>query len=512
MKKTNQLILAVVALLMLLGTVKAQTFNGYALYNLLNSNTTYLIDKDGNIAHSWSLNLSGSYAVQLKENGNLVRSGVYGSNQMNGAAVSGIIQEFDASGNTVWEFVYSSSSYVSHHDITIMPNGNVMLIAWEVKTAAELTQAGYDGASSDKWPTHFVEVQQNGSGGQIVWEWHLWDHMIQDHDPTKDNYGVVADNPQLMDINAVESSGGPGGGGPGGGGPGGGSDGDWFHVNGIDYNPTLDQLVFSSRHTNEIYIIDHSTTTAEAAGHTGGNAGMGGDFLFRWGNPSNYGSASPQNIPAAVHDPRWIKDGRPYAGYIQFFNNEGISSSSSTVDAINPPLSGYNYTSNESPASYDLRHTTYVSSTGQSASDRMSNGNVFVNVSQQYMYEVDSLGSMVWQYNAGPAKAFRYECDYPGIEALLGPDPCGLATGIEEFTEASITVYPNPSKGIFKIKGISASTPVFTVNVYDVYGKLVLSNSNNVVMDLSNYDNGIYIVHVEIEGKETIVEKVSLMK
>ena len=123
--------------------------------------------------------------------------------------------------------------------------------------------------------------------------------MIQDFDSSKDNFGVVADNPELMDINAISGGGGPGPGpGPGGGG------GDWFHVNGINYNAELDQIVFTSRFASEFYIIDHSTTTAEAAGHTGGNSGMGGDFIYRWGNPSNYGTPGTQTIPGPVHDPR----------------------------------------------------------------------------------------------------------------------------------------------------------------------------------------------------------------
>ena len=146
-----------------------------------------------------------------------------------------------------------------------------MLIAWEVKTVSELTQAGYNGATTDKWPSHFVEIAQNGSSGQIVWEWHIWDHLIQDYDSGKDNFGVISNHSELIDINMIAASGG---------GPGGINSGDWFHVNGIDYNPALDQIAFSSRHASEVYIIDHSTTTAEAATHSGGNSGKGGDICL----------------------------------------------------------------------------------------------------------------------------------------------------------------------------------------------------------------------------------------
>jgi hypothetical protein len=501
MKIYNKLILTSLISFFFSSSIIAQTFNGYVLYNNMGSYTSYLIDKNGTIAKSWSCNLEGNYSVKLKNNGNIVRGGYNTNNVLSAPAVSGVIQEIDPSGNIVWEFEYSNSTHVSHHDFTILPNGNVILMAYEVKNISELTQAGYNdlfGFGNDLWPTHFIEVQQNGTGGQIVWEWHIWDHLIQDYNATKDNYGIVANNPQLMDINAVA----PQFGGFGG--------GDWFHVNGIDYNPTLDQLVFTSRYASEFFIIDHSTTTAEAASHTGGNAGMGGDFLYRWGNPSNYGSTSPQVIPAAVHDPRWIIAGRPDEGYIQFFNNEGISGNTSTVEAINPPLSGYNYTG-FGPSSYDWRHTCFVNSTGQSAHDRMTNGNTFVNVSGEYMYEVDSLNNMVWQYNAGPAKAFRYECDHPGIIALLGVNPCGL-TGVEEISSVNINVYPNPSTGVFSIVGMPYYVKSFGITAYDIYGKKVLQSANDNSIDLSSFANGVYNIIISIEDRDILVKKVSLIK
>jgi hypothetical protein len=484
----------------------AQEFNGYALYNRSNQSTAYLIDKDGGTAHTWSCTRPCNYTVLLKEDGNIVRGAVHSSNELSGAAIGGLVQEYDPSGDVVWEFVYSNDEHCSHHDIAINPiNNSVFLIAWEVKSEAELLAAGYDDPDDEKWPTHIVEVQPDGDGGgEIIWEWHLWDHMIQDIDDTKDNYGVIADHPELMDINAIEEGGGPGG--P----PG----GDWYHVNGIDYNAELDQLVFSSRHTSEIYIIDHSTTTAEAAGHTGGNAGKGGDFLYRWGNPSNYGAPGGAVITAAVHDPRWIQDGRPFEGYIQFFNNSG-DGGNSAVDIILPPLSGdgynYDYTPGEAylPATFAERHSCEENSSGQSASDRMSNGNVFVAVSGEYMYEVNADGDVIWSYGEGPQKAFRYECDHEGILAVVG-DLCGL--GIDDNKDLNqITVYPNPSNGLVTISGLSNLTN-YSVEVIDLQGRIVYAGANQDLLNLEQLDNGIYTLRISTEKGLFAVEQISLNK
>lgn len=492
----------------LTSSVSAQSFDGYALYNLQNQNTTYLIDKDGNIAHSWSCDVSCNYSVLLKDNGNIVRGGVYSGNQLNGAAVGGMVQEIDPSGTVVWEYVHSTSDYVSHHDISLMDNGNVLMIAWNKKSVAECTQAGVSNPTVEQWPTSIIEVQQNGTGGQIVWEWHIWDHFIQDVDASKDNFGVVADHPELMDVNLLTVSG-------GGGGPGPPAGGDWFHVNGVDYNETLDQIVFSSRHLSEFLIIDHSTTTAEAATHSGGNSGMGGDFIYRWGNPSNYGAAGTQTIAAAVHDPRWIEDdGRPNAGMIQFFNNEGGTGNSSVVDAIQAPESGFMYAmgaTSYGPANYEWRHECEANSTGQSAHNRMSNGNTFVNVSNQYMYEVDASDNIIWQYNAGPTKAFRYECGNPGIIALLGADPCGLLS-ISEETISQVELYPNPSTGVFQIDGFKLGENDLTITVVDMFGKVILETTNSLEVDLTNFPDGVYFAKLNFSGEKFITKKLLVAK
>ena len=483
----------------------SQDFNGFALYNAQGDNTTYLIDENQNIAHTWTMSTECNYTVQLKDNGNLVRGTKNNvqtggtNNQLNGAADAGRVQEIDPNGNVVMDFFYSSSSFLSHHDLTLIGD-NILITAWEVKSSTEVNDAG-GSATSDKWPTHFVEIANDGNGGgQIVWEWHIWDHMIQDTDSSKPNYGVVSDNPQLIDINMINSA----GGGPGGGG------GDWFHVNGVDYNEDLDQISFSSRFASEIYIIDHSTTTAEAASHSGGNSGMGGDILYRWGNPNNYGISGTQVIPNAVHDVRWItNDGRPNGGFLQVFNNSGVSNNQSAVDGIETPIdpnNQYNYFRANGqafdPSSYTTRYACQYSASGQSASDRMSNGNIYVNASggqggAGVMYEVDSLGNLVWgPYNASSPKGFRYECNYPGIKALetfmtnTTSTSCFDATPISENDEVdNLVIYPNPAIDFININNQGVK------EIYNIMGVMVISTFDTEI-DVNHLASGIYNLRI----------------
>ena len=56
---------------------------------------------------------------------------------------------------------------------------------------------------------------------------------------------------------------------------------DFLHVNSVAYNERLDQIAISVPEYGEIWILDHSTTTQEAAGSEGGRQGRGGDLLYR---------------------------------------------------------------------------------------------------------------------------------------------------------------------------------------------------------------------------------------
>lgn len=387
------------------------SYEGYTLFTPEYSSKTYLINNDGEIVHTWKSNHIQGFAVYLQENGDLFRSDMPHINSIFiSGGVSGCVEKFDWNGNIIWYFEYSNNQHCLHHDIEVLPNGNVLMIAWEYKTIAEAIKAGRNPKLLPQgrlWPDHIIEVEPNGSnGGDIVWEWHVWDHLVQDYDASKPNYVTVVDHPELLDLNFTGNRG-----------PAQGR-ADWNHINSIDYNAELDQIVLSVHTFSEIWIIDHSTTTAEAASHSGG-------LLYRWGNPQAYqaGNADDQQL-FAQHDAHWIENGLPGAGHILIFNNgDQRIRPYSSVDEIIPPVNtegNYEFDAARiyGPAAPVWSYSASgFFSANISGAQRLPNGNTLIcSGANGIIFEVTPNKRVVWEYvNAlsQPRKeifrAYRYD-------------------------------------------------------------------------------------------------------
>jgi len=444
-----------------------------------------------------------------------------------------------------------------------MPNGNVLIISYESKTQAELAAAGgTNTALTSIWPEKIIEVQPTGTTtGTIVWEWHVWNHLVQNVNSSNANYQTsIVNHPELLNINYKSTK-------------------DWMHMNGIDYNPILDQIVVSSHNLNEWYVIDHSTTTAEAASHSGGNSGKGGDFLYRWGNPTAY-QASGTTILNVTHDAHWVPEDVPGAGDLVGFNNTGITSPSqkSTIDRITPPRANYNYTINAgsafTPTTYDSRLACTAYNSNMGSSEQFPNGNQMVCLALAgTIYEVNSAGTTLWTYSAGgtTSQAHRYSQCYisnaaptqptittssndlqsttattyqwylngdlisgatsqnytptqSGIYVVRITDANGcvyryspgyvytVSTSIQENTTNNISIYPNPTTGIVDLNFNYQKINHVKVEVYDMYGKVVTATENNWRLDLSQLSNGIYTLAISLDGKKPSYQKIVLNK
>lgn len=334
---------------------------GLTMVMPLNSTSIHLVDEAGEIAHTWETDFAPGGWAYLMEDGTLYRSARADDDQhFRGGGIGGIIERIAPDGEVLWRHRFADEARCQHHDIEVLGNGNLLLIAWERQSAEEAIARGRDPrgvGSKGLWSDAIYEIKPVGKdGAEIVWSWHAWDHLVQDVDEEKPGYGAIGEHSHRIDVNVGFTP------------PteiseeerkakemrkkqmaalgyGGGDDeedeeeddddaprqrdwdrsGDWMHTNGIDHHPRLDLIVMSSPEMGEILVIDHSTTREESSGSTGGNFGRGGDILWRWGNPANHGAGAEEDQRLFYqHDPRWIEVGTvDDAPHLTLFNNGG---------------------------------------------------------------------------------------------------------------------------------------------------------------------------------------------
>ena len=52
----------------------------------------------------------------------------------------------------------------------------------------------------EMWSEVIFEIQPiDYSNFEVVWEWHLWDHLVQDIDPSLPNFGIISEHPELFE-------------------------------------------------------------------------------------------------------------------------------------------------------------------------------------------------------------------------------------------------------------------------------------------------------------------------
>jgi len=491
-----------------------ESSDGYTLFTPETSQNVYLINNCGEKINEWNFTELPGLTCYLLENGTLLRAG------------KNFLEIRDWNNDLLWSYNTVAHGIRQHHDIEPLPNGNILCVVREILTPAEMIAAGRD-------PSHIGATFQIDkivelspilpSGATIVWEWRFMDHLIQDFDNTKLNYGVVADHPELLDINFLT-----------------GYLIDFSHVNAVDYNAALDQVIITARHLNELYIIDHSTTTEEAAGHTGGNSNLGGDFMWRWGNPQVYGQGGTQDQKLFLpHDSKWVESGYTDEGKISVFNNLGDGTGTfSSVHLITPDFSAGVYAKSDNKfLPIDFEWTWSGSILGDTVfEDNMSgtqslpNGNFIIcQSSLGQVSEITKNGDHLWtyknpvgdsiynQYDVIPLRAnsiFRaekYQEDFPGFSGQdLTPkgliedqntisENCITATGTENPEFELLTVMNPVENGTIRF---NENITLNAIIIADIRGKVVYKqgfySNNNLEVDLKP---AIYILQLYFDKK-----------
>jgi len=498
-----------------------QSYDGYTLFAPLRSNVTYLVNNCGEIINKWSSSFNPAASVYLLENGNLLKTGKIANSEITFGGVGGKIELFDWDNKLLWEYTYSSSEFTQNHDVFPLPNGNILMLAITTITKAEAILAGRNPAlilDEKIYNPQIIELEPiiGTNLANIAWEWNIKDHLIQDFDNTKANFGAIKDHPELLDFNFLN---------------GGSGHSNWLHINSLQYNANLDQIVLSSRILSEIYIIDHSTTTVEASLHSGGNYGKGGDFLYRRGNPEAYNMGGPTNRTLfGQHYPHWIPEGLVDAGKLLIFNNG--NSGSSAIDIVSPP------TTSAGVYSYDIMNGygpvapewSYIDPTDPqnffsailSSAQRLPNGNMLIcDGDSGYFFEIDANNNIVWEYiNPDTAngilsqgdtptsnnvfRASKFSKDYPAFNGkdLTPGDPIELnfntttcqTQGVTQFEISNaVNIYPNPTSSTISI---NTELSIDKIEVYNSLGKLMKVKLESKNITIENSYPGVYFIKI----------------
>ncbi len=510
-----------------------KSYDGFNLFFPHNQSTVFLMNNCGEVVHGWADfdNYRPGNAVYLMPDGSLLKCKRDQNPMVDSIWAGGggaIVESRNWSNSVNWSFEQNNDSLRLHHDIAPLPNGNVLMISWELKSLEESLQAGRNPELIDQgklWPDYILEYDP--SLDSVVWEWHAWDHLIQDFDPSRDNFGVVGDHPEKIDINFDTHNGHP----------------DWMHANAIDYNPVLDQILISVPYFHEVWVIDHSTTTEEAASDTGGRSGMGGDLLYRWGNPVTYrqGTYEDQKL-FFPHDIRWVKPeaqaGEEGFGLLSVFNNrvEAVVSTVNTFQTGVDPMTGLYSLENNTfmPASFSRSEvhpedSSLFHSTGLSSNQVLPNENLLV-LSGRWgrAFELTPDNEIVWDYvipiRAGQPvpqgeelginnnitfQMRRYSPDYGAftnrdltlgepLELNAGESVCNAVVSIDLEEEINIKVFPNPVVEKLSIEDMGIG--LHSLRIVDLLGKVIIQKKlagSEGSLSVENLPMGMYLLEVD---------------
>jgi len=364
------------------------------------NNQVFLMDREARVYYEWTLSSGLGNDIQLLPNGQLLALLEADDAVIQLGGNGGKVQFINPDNTIAWEYNYSSEDYISHHDVELLPNGNVLFLVWERKIAEQAVGAGYENAI-DIFPEAIIEIDYNTK--EIAWEWHSWDHLIQDFDPARENYGTVSDHPELVNINynPVDS-------------------GDIMHANGITYDEENDIIYMSVNAFSEVWVIDHSTTSEEAASHSGGNYDKGGDLIYRFGNPEAYDNNQGERLFYNNHYPNLLHNS-PTRNMLIFGNGNNVSQSTAYELQLPDVFNLLPNTNNEPQIVWSFTDPDLYSPK-VSGAVRLANGNTLITEGDFGIWEVTDAGEVVWKFQGDGFFWRTYSFDKNSTQILNLPE------------------------------------------------------------------------------------------
>jgi len=491
-------------------------YEGYTLIYPHNQPKAILLNNCGEIVHQWEddNDFRPGNTAYLLESGDLIKAKRhldFSNDSIWGGGAGAIVEGRSWDNQLLWSFELNNEKFRLHHDIEVLPNGNVLLLAWESITEEEAIDLGRDPTLirfGELWGEKILEYDPGLDS--VVWEWRVFDNVIQEYDSTKLNYGPVCEHPEKIDINRETTNGRE----------------DWLHTNSIDYNPITDEILLDVPFLSELWVFKRGTKDE--------------GLTFRWGNPANYcGQESDQKL-FNPHDGHWNFDFLDESdfryGKIAVFNNR-YSINSSAAHLIDPYdengayyFSGDEFGPEEFLATYIYPSQDSILSASLSSIRSLPGGNTLLVYGKfGLVVELTSDNDIVWEYKlplkkGEPASrsdmleiddnllfnATKYPKDFPAFKDK-DMTPIGFIEVEEEFSCETITtsdkdvsiqntlnVYPNPASDMITLEWEVGK--YIDVEIFDITGKAIIKNQRlnggRKYFDTSTWISGMYLLRI----------------
>lgn len=476
----------------------SQAHEGYVLFSPIRNKSVYLIDRCGYIVNQWITDDFPNRMSYLKSNGNLVRT-----------TLKNRLEEWTWDGEKLWSMDFDSLGYKLHHDLALLPNGNTLVMAIELVSSSQQDSLGrlaqyIDG---DMESEVILEVAIDGNQQpELVWKWRLIEHVVQDVDSNKVNYSEIDEARRKLDINYIYQD----------------DIKDWAHFNSIAYNEEEDEIMVSSRHTSELYIVDHSISSDETSTEEG-------DFLWRWGNPIVYKSGTLADRKLyGQHDGNWMKHSDNTQ--VSVFNNGderlGEFSSLHTLQLEKEPSGEYKLSQDGKYAPSRFEWTYGNQTTENVIYSFIEGGLEFISEtdflvsesSSGRMIQMDRQGEVSWVYrnpvnisvlqqnediSFGPDyfKMVFYSKDYldfqPETQAKhIIENENQLSVQCDSILSPTLQLnsQDRQRKAFLTFPSILHMDNSSSFKVFDMQGKLVFESKKASILDLSHLPRGLYLV------------------
>ena len=106
---------------------------------------------------------------------------------------------------------------------------------------------------------------------------------------------------------------------------------------------------------------------------------------------------------------------------------------------------------------------------------------------------------LAFKYTSNTDNAGKWEVDNLLLTGIMND-------GVSDQELSSISVYPNPSHGIYQVE--NTASKAFEISVFNILGKQIMETVNtrgNYTLDISDFDNGVYFLQITSDNQKRTI-------